>query len=167
MAPYQLKINLVPTMSRTMYDSWVKIHISLGEPPEFPGSLSHPAWPSQEQEPLFLFGTKSSLSSNDTFVCRQGWSRGALLAFLGPMASWFAFEAFTLVGLTYRGIVELPGPSWLSWSHKAWLTATAISFAWALACFSILDSLFLLILISITKYPKCHLYELGQGDLWL
>lgn len=146
-----------------MYDSWWRYTSRLGATCNSLAVLSCIQHGYLRSRNPFLFGTRAvCLPMIHLFAGRDG-PGVLLLVSLGPVASWFAFEAFTLVGLNgHRGIVELPGPSWLSWSHKAWLTATAISFAWApWPAFLYWFSSFL-ILILITKYPKCHLYELGQ-----
>ena len=60
----------------------------------------------------------------------MAWGRGVgfFLALSGPVASWLAFVAFLLVGLTSRQIAGLSWTPWVGLGSQVWLTAAAVSY---------------------------------------
>ena len=96
----------------------------------------------------------------------MAWGRGVgfFLALSGPVASWLAFVAFLLVGLTSRWIVGLSWPPWVVLRSQDMADSNGYQLCMSPGLSFLQLSLWSLVLI--TEYSKGHFQELRHGSLW-
>ena len=110
------------------------------------------------RSPPSHFGTEGSRSPSDLFVCRLGMPWGALSGDLGPVVSWLASVTFSLVDLTPGWRVGLSWPHWVVLKSQSMADSNGYQLCMSPDMFFLTwDSLFLLSLVSIIKYPKSHI----------